>query len=605
MHFIHKIWQVLGSVETFWCLIGFVRAMPFLFEIKNTMNGIVSRNQKKLMMALKLIIETRFNDIYKSILQHGLPIEHYLGYKLLTILSTVFPTDTLMHLYDLIAIEAASNTPIKAIWVILSTCILLLTLNETYIKTARNAEELELIINNTGINVLHTLKIIEKINAMSNVLYNAYNSTLESLIFDRAMDLKSTEEPELAWSKKIKILDEKYAGVKELNSKIEVLTKDVKGFSREEEKFLEFSQKDVSIIPDFMSRFCKFYKENFEKEPTEKISLYCYKTGNLKIVSDFITILYGDETEKMYISPDGMIDKIIEFPGDPSLSRIIIRLEDKLECVLDFAEFETGMPITLERTLVPNPELVKEISHSKTQPQPFISFVIMISRKHVEKEDPTFKIIRQALSRENIVLKPPPPLFCPEKIMESVIVAKDKQNELFKHAEIHKIYTPGLHAITEESSEDAEKIAMERVFSLLQSEEMGDLIALGWTNQEDENPLDRDYEEIICLTNAKFPLKRFIIMLIASASITLNEKLACYYDFYATISGNSVYPFNLEDLTELVQILYEFHLIHIPIELISKFVEYVMTDGRTDLITNAYLLSDDANVSEVLSSIHL
>lgn len=605
MHFIHKIWQVFGSIDTFWCIIGFVRSMPFLFEVKDVNNGFVSRNQKKLLMTLKIIVETRFNEIYKAIMQHGLPIEHYLGYKLLTILSTIFPTVTLMHFYDLIAIECSSNTPIKAIWVILSACILLLTLNESYIKTAKNAEEIELIISNTGINVLQPQKIIEKLLALSNALYNSYNSTLEALIFDRAMDLESSTAPELAWSRKIKIVDQKFAGVKELNDKIEVLIKDLKGFPKEEDKFIQSTLKDSSIVPDFMSRFCKFYKENPEKDAREKIFLYCYKTVNLKIVSDFITISYRKNPQKLYISPDGMIDKILEFPEDPSDSRIIIQIEDKLKCVLDLQEFEIGMPITLEKTLMPNAETVKDILHSKTDPQPFISFVIMISKKISEKEDPIYKIISHTLNEENVVLKPLPPLDLDQKIMESVIVAKDKQKELFKHAEIHKVLTPGLKAIAEESSEDAEKNAMEKVFSLLQSEEMGNLVALGWKDQENENPLCRDYEEVICLTNAKFPLKRFIIMLIASASITVNEKLSYYYDFYSAISGNSNYPFNLEDLNELVQILFEIHLIPMPLSLIANFVEHVMTDGRIDKITNAYLLSDDANVAEVLSSVHL
>ena len=49
-------------------------------------------------------------------------------------------------------------------WVVITGCIQLLTLNEIYIKAARSAEEIELIINNTGINCLHTQKIIEKIS---------------------------------------------------------------------------------------------------------------------------------------------------------------------------------------------------------------------------------------------------------------------------------------------------------------------------------------------------------------------------------------------------------------------------------------------------------
>ena len=82
MHFIQKIWQVFDDLEAFWCVIGFARSLPYLFEMKDVMTGSISWSQKKLMLALSTIIETRYKDLYKAMMRHGLPIEYYLGDKL-------------------------------------------------------------------------------------------------------------------------------------------------------------------------------------------------------------------------------------------------------------------------------------------------------------------------------------------------------------------------------------------------------------------------------------------------------------------------------------------------------------------------------------------
>ena len=90
-------------------------------------------------------------------------------------------------------------------------------------------------------------------------------------------------------------------------------------------------------------------------------------------------------------------------------------------------------------------------------------------------------------------------------------------------------------------------------------------------------------------TNGKFPLKRLIISLIVSASITLRRNYPISMTFTLRLQGITV-PFVLDDLNELIQILYELHLIHISPEQIPHIVEQVMSDGGIDRITNAYIL---------------
>lgn len=607
MHFIQKIWQVFDDLEAFWCVIGFARSLPYLFEMKDVMTGSLSWSQKKLMLALSTIIETRYKDLHKAIMRHGLPIEYYLGNKLTSLLSTVFPTDTLLRFYDIIALEAASNDPIRAMWVVITGCILLLTLNEIYIKAARSAEEIELIINNTGINCLHTQKIIEKIHGLSNELFASYNPTLEALLFVLVKKSDSAIGAEYAWTKKAKELDERYVKVKEMNLKMDELMKDVKHLGHEESKFNAEQVSESTWIKNLVSRFCKYYKESSKKEITDKIYLYCYRTANYKVTSDTLAVVYGDHTEKMNISPEGVIDRIVEIPGDLNLSLVTIQFENSLECILDLLEYETDMPVTVEKALTPRVEFGENAIHPKINPQPFISFVIMITTKAESQMDQAYKLIKQSLMVESQIIKPIPKVSHTKAIMESVAITKDKQKSLFKNAGLQSIYTPGLKTIGEEApaGAEAEKGVLQQIFSLIQSEEMAKYVEVGACNPEIESLTNKAYELFSSYTNGKFPLKRLIISLIASALITVDEKLSHLYDFYSSIAGSNKYPFILEDLNELIQILYELHLIHIPPEQIPHIVEQVMSDGGIDRITNAYILSKDAKISEILASIHL
>lgn len=607
MNFIQKIWQVFDEFEAFWSVIGFAKSLPYIFEMNDVMTGSISWSQKKLMIALTTIIETRYKDLYKSLMRFGLPIEYYLADKLTSLLSTIFPTDTLLRFYDIIALESASNDPIRAMWVVLTGCIQLLTLNEIYIKAARSAEEIELIINNTGINCLHTQKIIEKIYSLSNDLFASYNPTLEALLFVLVKKSDSAVGAEYAWTKKARDLEEKYAKVKELNVKMTEFVKEVKMLGHEESKFNALPESESTWIKNLVTRFCKYYKENSKKEILDTIYLYCYKTVNYKVVSDSLKIAYGDKSEELKISPDGIIDLMFEIPADPSLSLITFQLDEVTECVLDLQQYGTDMPITLDKPLTLKIPFGENAIHSKIKPQPFISFVIMITSKPESQLEHAYKQIKQSLLVESQIIKHIPKIKPPQEILDSVAIMKDRQKVLFKNAGVVSNYTPGFKSIGEEAlgGPEGEKSILNFLFSLIQNEAIDKYVELGSTNPEIERISNKACDIFAGCTNGKFPLKRLIITLIVSATITLEEKLSHLYDFYSSIAGNNRFQFVLDDLNELIQILYELHLIHISPEQIPHMVEQVMSDGGIDRITNAYLLSNEANLPELFFNIHL
>ena len=101
----------------------------------------------------------------------------------------------------------------------------------------------------------------------------------------------------------------------------------------------------------------------------------------------------------------------------------------------------------------------------------------------------------------------------------------------------------------------------------------------------------------------KVPLRRFVISLITSSELTVEEKAGFYYDVYASMSGGG-YPFLLDELIELMQLLYELHVTPIPLERIPSIVEKVMTDEGINKITNAYLLGKNVDISEEMMTIH-
>ena len=607
MFFIQKIWQVFDEFEAFWSVIGFAKSLPYVFEIGDVMTGSLSWSQKKLMIALTTIVETRYKDLYKALMRFGLPIEYYLGDKLTSMLSTIFPTDTLLRFYDIIALEAASNDPIRSMWVVITGCILLLTLNEIYIKAARSAEEIELIINNTGINCLHTQKIIEKIHSLSNDLFASYNPTLEALLFVLVKKSDSAVGAEYAWTKKARELEDKYAKVKELNGKMIEFVKEVKMLGQEESKFNAQPENESIWIKNLVTRFCKYYKENSQKETHDKIYLYCYKTTNYKVTSDILKINYGERTEELKILPDGKIDQMIELLADPSLSLLTLQLDEATECVLDLQEYEVDMPITLDKPLTPKIPFGENAIHPKIKPQPFISFVLMITSKTEGQPEQAYKLIKQSLLVESQIIRPTSKNAPSKEVLDSVIVAKDKQKALFKNAGMVSVWMPGLKSMGEEAQmgPEGEKGILNLLFSLIQNEAMAKYVELGSTNPEIERITNKALDIFAGYTNGKFPLKRLIITLIASATITLEEKLSHLYDFYSSIAGNNRFPFILDDINELVQILYELHLIPISPEQIPHIVEQVMSDGGIDRITNAYLLTNEANLAELLFNIHL
>eukprot|EP01022_Parablepharisma_sp_SALTPOND_P016775 TRINITY_DN253_c0_g1_i1.p1 TRINITY_DN253_c0_g1~~TRINITY_DN253_c0_g1_i1.p1 ORF type:complete len:1266 (+),score=158.97 TRINITY_DN253_c0_g1_i1:6145-9942(+) len=609
LHLIQKIWQIFVEVDVFWCIIGFAKTLPYLFQTQDVMTGGLSWSHKLLLLAISTVIEIKYPTIYKAILRHGLPVEYYISDKLFTMLSTVFPTDTLLRFYDIIALEAGSKEPIRAVWVLITGCIMLITLNETYIKAARNADEIELLINNTGINKLNTQKFVEQIYKMSSELFSTYHPSWERVLAVLIRKEDSAVGMEQAWTNKALSLDTKYKDVKELNKRVNDILKNIRGLSHEEVKEEE-GMDDSGWVNNFVRRFCKYYGEYASKEIPDTVCIYIYKCCNLEIVGEEITVTYGDKgNETVPVNKEGIIEQMVELSGDPNETTIKILVPGATAgwCEIDLTEYETDTPITLDKPLIPIEEFGGEITHKGQKPQPFISMVLLVVSKSEGHIDDTYKHMKQSMMYESKIIRPVKREFQPKQAAETIAITKENIRKQFQHAGLQSIYTPGVKTVAGEATNaENDKAALRHLFTLLHSEAASIYAAaMPEILPEVEALTEKTYNAFAAHYAGKLPLKRVLVSIIAAATLTVDEKLAHFYDIYTSIAGAAGNSFLLEDIIELIQLLCELHLVYIPPEYIPHLAEQVMTNGGINRITNAYLLSADAKVSETLKEVHL
>ena len=588
LHIIQKILQIFEESETFWCIIGFAKSLPYFFEVKDVMKGSIALGHKKLMIMLSTLVECRYKDLYNAIMKYGLPIEYYLSDKLSTMLSTVFSTETLMRIYDLVALEAASGSQTRSMWVIMTGCILLLQLNEVYIKSARSAEEIELIINNTGINCLSTQKIIEKTYELSNELFSFYNPELEAFLFVVAKRANSAVGSEYTWTKKFRELDVQYEKVKQFNKKVDELINKIRLIGQEEVKDNEKKNDGSEWIKTLVNRFCSFYNGFMCKEVGNTISIYISKVFNVEFDYILLRVKYGELTEEFSIKEDGTIDKgcTIQLAGLDA--NVYILVGGKYEYVIDLREIPTDTPLALEKPLISGEE---NILAKLTMPQPFVSFAVLLATKKSESVDLAFQSLKKSLMvKSQIIL---PKVKEEKEALESVLISKKRENILYNEA---GLITP----MEEEKAEniETEKEILRHLFSLLQKDSNPD------NNPELNALIDETYQMFVANNWKKIPLRRFMISLIAASELIVEEKAGLIYSLFASMSGCG-YPFLLADLIELVQLLYELHLIPIAPNTIQSIVEQVFTDEGINRITNVYLIGPSANISEELQKIHM
>lgn len=610
MHLIQKIWQVFEQADAFWCVVGFAKALPYIFQNQDVTTGSISWSEKLLLLAISTVIEIKYPELFKAIMRHGLPIEYYLGDKMFTLLSTVFPTETLMRFLDIIALEYASKEPVRAVWIVMSACILLLLLNEKYIKAARSVAEIELIINNTGINRLQSQKIIEQIYQLSNELFTTYNPRWELILATWVGKQDSVMGMEQAWTKKAYQLEDRYKKVKELNTKINELLTSIRTLGQEEVKGEEKKLDDAIWAANFVRRFCTYYGEYANKEVPDRVYIYISKCRNLAVEGDDVKITCGGgKSEVLNIKKDGVVEDIVEFPGDIQTSTVKIEVPGNggVWCEIKLSDYQTDMPITIDLPLLPIQGFGGEIQHRGKQPLPFVGVVFLITSKIEGHVDDTYKYIKQGLANETVIIQSEMRQAMPKHDVDTVAMTKKSLTKQFHDAGLSSIYTPGMKTMGGETGDMGanDKQALRHIFALVKSETAskygGDLAG---NVSEIEDLVNKSYDMFTVYYNGKLPLKRIIVSLLATASISVDDKLSHYFDIYTSIQGHGRHSFLLEDMIELIQLLYELHLIFIPPEYIPHLVEQVMTDGGINRITNAYVMSADANIAEVLKEMH-
>jgi hypothetical protein len=611
---IRNVWQAFDEaeveLETFWCIIEFAIALPYLFKSQNVTTGKLSWNHKLLLLAITTIMEVKYPKLYNAILRHGLPIEYYISDKMFTMLSTVFPTDTLLRFYDVIALEAASKELLRPMWIILSGCIMLLTLNEVYIKEARNADEIELIINNTGINKLNTQTLVEEIYKLSDDLFSTYHPTWDKFKAVIMNINDSAPGMEYLWTKKAQQLETRYKGIKEINGKIDKVINDIRTLSP---SYSNKDEIDDSYWMDrFVRRFCKYYGECASKELIGTIHVYVYRCCHVPVDDAVLTVTYSGNEKEFELHADGIIDDVTIFdcnPNDTTLN-VKVRSDEERTCSINLSDYETDMPVTLDMSL----NLVGEkVSHNGQKPQPFVSLVILTVTKDDEVMDDRYKSIKRCMMTESVFIKPTQSAKS-EKKGDTVLLTKQRIKDQFQKANLKSIFIPGIKGIQEEEkreSDDNNKTALLHLLSLVKNEEMSYLASnMPEVESGISEVADEIYEVFTKHYAGKLPLKRVIVSLIAAGHLTVDQKLSYLYNIYTSIAGTAAnteasHAFLLDDIIELMQILCEMHLVYIPPEYIPHLTEHIMTKGGVNRITNCYLISAKARTEDILKQANL
>ncbi len=601
MHLTQKVWQLFPETEAFWCVVGFARALPYVFQSRDVMTGQLSWSHKLMLLAISTVIEKQYPDMYRAVLRHGLPIEYYVSDKLFTMLSTVYPTETLLRLYDIIALEAASEAPIRAAWVLVTGCIMLFTLNEPYVRAARSAEEIELLVDNTGINNLSTQKIVEMTCELSGRLFATYNPGWQRLLAVVIGKEDSVVGMELAWTKKANELDARYGKVKELNGEVSRLLQRIRAARCGGNGVHDDSDWMSKFVKDF-SRYCN---ESARSEVADRLFLYVYKCCNVgPDVSSGRVLFSPNDKQIIYIAPDGTVNQMLESSGKAETVQILI--PDVGCCEIDVRNYESDMPIAIDEALFKSkpsaasscagkdgPKYEVAVQHRGQTPQPFVSVVLLVSTKEKGEVDEAYKFIKKTMTYESKIVFAPREEALRKQVTGSVEKEKESIDRRFLGAGLQSVY---LSDLTGPQSEDStnDKLALRRLMSSLLGRE---------TDPEAEELSRQAHDTFAKYYDGRLPLKRVLVSLIASAALTAYDKLSLCYDICSALSGVS-HSLLLRDAIELMQLLYELHLIYIPAECLPHLVEHVMTSGGVNLITDAFLLSKGVDSGRALQFMH-
>jgi len=603
LYLIQKVSQVFDEVEIFWCVVGFANALPYLFKSQEVMTAGLTWNHKLLLLAITTIMEKKYPKIYEAIIKHGLPIEYYISDKVFTILSTVFNTEALLSFYDIIALEAGSKEPIRAMWVILTGCVMLMKLNETYIIPARSAEEIALIINNTGINRLNRQKIIEELYNLNNELFTTYNPIWDKILMLVTNDKSSAIGINHELMSKANKLEAHYKSAREL-------TKQTKQIIKEIRDLIPGSKRDIDDgywMKNFVRRFCKYYGDAAKKEVPEDVHIYIHKCYNIPNNVRELELSSSDDMREINIEEDGNVNSIETFGYQEGMT-LTLTVGGSDSCTIDLSNYEANTPITIDFPLNPKKESGKPSTPQK--PQMFVSLVLLLVTKGYEGISEDYKRMKDCMLHKSTIVTS---LKGANK--ETNAVEKFKQNLKSKlmNAGMVSAYVPGakILSLTESNMPTKENDikALLHMFSLVKHEN----VSYVQSEMPDAEPevkelAEKVYKQFSKHYGGRLPLKRVVVSLIAGSSLTVNKKLSYFYKLYTSFTGTGNLEegqncFLLDDIIELIQLLCELYLVYIPPEDIPHLTEQIMTKGGINRITRSYLVSANISTPEKITNV--
>lgn len=585
---IQKLRQVFDEVQTFWCIIHFALILPCLFKSQSVMTGSIFRNHMLLLMIISEIMEKEHPKIHRAIVRHGLPTECYIADKLLTLLTALFPTDTLLHLYDMVVLSADLTEPSKAVWVVVACCVKVFNLNEKFVLEAREAEQVLLILDNTGINHLNAQRYISELWKEGNELLRKYRGLWE-VVESESICNSSANEDTREWSEKIIKLEDAYKEIKEFNEDFNKLIPSI----RELLVNNPTAANDKKWIEKFVAYFCRHYGKYTKMEGIKSIRLYIDRCYNAICTS--LEVKFGKQTYTAVAGSDGVVGKVFEFTPEAIATSIEISIngDGKMHCKLDPLNYRANMIITIDKYLY----LTKGSGKSDSA-QPFISLALSVTTKVRESVKDDYEVkdcnecIRRCMMREHSLLK-----------------QDENTKNMPASTGFRSISVPSARkALDEHENNSLDNIkALVYLFSLVRAADQDeDVPKIPIADETVRRVSDKIYEVFSSKKKSPFPIRRVLIMLIVTSKTTVDSKLSHLYTLYthfAAVGEPSTFgALLLDDVIELVQLLCELHFIHFPPESLPSLVEYAMTGGRISRVVSCYLVTGKANVEKLVQS---
>ena len=147
MEIIQRLLAITESIEdTFWIMVGIVRAFPRLFNVKKSL---LEEDTKSMMryelIAFRTLVEKNLPEVHKKLKELGLSVEILIYRSIESMYSSFFKSDVVYRLWDQIIYNLSLGDKIerkRGLWWLLSPAYIILDSRKNRLVQAKSADEI-------------------------------------------------------------------------------------------------------------------------------------------------------------------------------------------------------------------------------------------------------------------------------------------------------------------------------------------------------------------------------------------------------------------------------------------------------------------------------